>query len=112
MTDVKFILGNGKGERKMVDGTYEVVARTPMGARKAKVTLSSGEGRCEASVTVGNKRKSATGSLDGDAFSFSGTVSSPLGKIPYQLEGTADGVTLDATARTKRGTVSIHGNRA
>ncbi len=95
----------------MVDGTYAVVVRTPLGACKAEVTLTSSGTACTAELAAKGKTGSAEGTLEGDAFRFEGEAVTTLGKISYVAEGTADGSALTGTVRTKKGTLHVTGKR-
>ena len=95
----------------MVDGTYAVVVRTPLGARKAEVTFKGTGTTCTAELTAKGKTRNAEGTLEGDTFRFEGEAVTTLGKISYVAEGTADGSILTGTVRTKKDTLHVTGKR-
>lgn len=97
----------------MVDGTYNVTLKIPFGALKGVVTLTTAEdGVCSASLTLQGQTQQAEGTASGDSFSFAGEADTPLGAMSYQITGTADGQTIDATAKTKVGNLKVTGSRA
>lgn len=98
----------------MVDGTYAVVVRTPVGAKKATVMLSSeDEGTvCSAIVEARGKRVVSQGTLEGDSFQFSGEADTPLGHRTFEVAGTADGQTLEASITSHGKLLKAKGKRA
>lgn len=96
----------------MVDGTYDVTVRIPFGTMRGTVMLASDGSACTATVQVDEKSQQADGTVEGDSFAFGGEAETPLGRLHYDIEGTADGETLSAVAKTKVGNLRISGRRA
>ncbi|MBT1169623.1 hypothetical protein [Bifidobacterium sp. SO4] len=96
----------------MIDGTYNVIVRTPLGARKGVVDLSDKDGVLTATVTVKGRTQNATGTADSDAFAFSGKAKTPVGMLDYRINGHVDGDDITAVCLTAKGEFSISGKRA
>lgn len=95
----------------MVDGTYNVTARTIFGPVKAVVTLTTDGDVCTASINVGGEVQKAVGNARGNQLSFAGTAKTPMGNLAYHVSGSIDGDALRATALAKVGKVRISGTR-
>ena len=78
----------------MLEGTYVVLAQTPVGSKRGEVTFSHGA-RAEC-----------------DFFELSGTISHVLmGKAPFTCTGSVEGDRLTATARSGSVSISLSGMR-
>lgn len=95
----------------MIDGTYQASLKTLFGTQKGTVTLVSDGPVCHATVTAAGTVQKADGTVQGDRFSFDGKTDSPFGPISFRITGTADGKTLQATAKTRIGTLKVTGAR-
>ncbi|MBN2006527.1 MAG: hypothetical protein JXA21_24460 [Anaerolineae bacterium] len=98
----------------MIDGTYDVTVETPMGALKGTVVLrQEGEALTGKFTIMGKEAEFSGGAITGNQCSFSGEMVTPLGNMPYTINGTVDGDTLAATAETQLlGKLAISGVRA
>lgn len=99
-------------ERTVIDGTYNLIVRTPLGARKGVANLSDKDGVLTATVTVKGRSQHATGTADGDAFAFVGKAKSPVGMLDYRINGHVDGDDITAVCSTSKGEFPINGKRA
>lgn len=96
----------------MVEGLYDVVMRTPLGAKKAKVELSLDGATLKAHVMLKGKEETSIGSCEGNTFFFDGSAKTPVGLMPYEVQGSVDGEAITATCKTKKGSFEITGKRA
>lgn len=96
----------------MIDGTYDVTVKILFTTQKGLVTLTSDGDTCTATVDAMGNAQTFTGTVQENAFSFSGEVNGPTGEIAYEVTGTADGETLAAQAKTPLGNLKIAGKRA
>lgn len=97
----------------MIDGIYEVKARTPLGKRRGTVVLIANGGVCDADLFIGKKSKHLQGIFDGEFVMFEGAVKMPrpFGKVKYQLVGTVEGDVLFGILSTKKFKFEVNGNR-
>ena len=97
----------------MVDGTYSVKVRTPMGVKRGTIRLESSEGRLSGAMeALGSRTEFDGGTVEGDDIRFAGSLKTPMGLLRFDFEGTADGSSLSGTASTTKGVLSISGTRA
>ena len=97
----------------MVDGTYTVRAKTPVGKHDGTIKITSAGDTCQGVLTLGGKTKVLEGPLNGNTASFAGTVKMPfpIGKVDFTIEGVIDGDTLKGVCRTKKFHFDIDGER-
>ncbi|MCH9274866.1 hypothetical protein JS533_000990 [Bifidobacterium amazonense] len=95
----------------MIDGTYNVTVRTPLGARKGVVELKDDGGTLVAKVNVKGRSQTAVGTVDGTMFAFSGTMKTPVGLLDYHIGGWVDGDDITAVCATSKGKFSVNGKR-
>ncbi|AQP41316.1 Uncharacterised protein [Streptococcus gallolyticus] len=96
----------------MIDGNYNVILKTPMGAKKGELHLEATNDVLTGNITVGGKGTALeNGTVSGDNFSFSGSLKSALGNITYDCSGTVEENALVATVKTKKGNFQLKGNR-
>ena len=97
----------------MIDGTYDVKAKTPLGKKKGTLILTTNGETCEADLTIAGKTKHLTGTLEGETVTFTGSVHLPfpLGNVEYTLSGTVTEDTLSGTCRTKKFSFDVEGTR-
>lgn len=96
----------------MVDGTYAITIKTPMGLKKGELTLSGKDGVLTGKISaLGKDNEITPGTYDNDQFAFSGELKTAVGKLAYELNGTVDGDTLSAVAKTKKGELILKGTR-
>lgn len=98
----------------MIDGTYQAQVETPIGAKQGTLTLQQQSAALTGVLHVlGSDTAIENGVLEGDALSFSGTLSVPfIGALPFTFEGTFQNDEIHGTARTKMGEIAIAGKRA
>lgn len=96
----------------MVDGTYSILLKTPMGAKKGEMTLVINGSELYGNIIVkGKENPFSDGRVDGDSFSFNGELMSSVGKLVYECDGSVSGNELSAIAKAKKGTLKITGTR-
>ena len=97
----------------MIDGTYDVKAKTPLGKRGGNLVLKTEGDRCDAALTIAGKTKHLSGTLNGDVVTFTGNVHLPfpIGKVDYVLDGTVVGDELKGVCRTKKFKFDVMGTR-
>lgn len=98
----------------MIDGTYNVAAKTPLGKKAGTLVLVTSGEACDADLTIAGKTKHLTGTLDGETVTFTGSVHLPfpIGNVNYTLSGTVTGDVLSGTCRTKKFSFDVEGTRA
>lgn len=96
----------------MVDGTYQVMLKTPMGVKKGELTLQDENGILTGFMTVMGKENPITpGTTDGIAFHFTGEMKTAVGKLAYDCSGSVNGEELTGTVKTKKGNLALSGKR-
>ena len=97
----------------MIDGTYDIKAKTPLGKKSGRLVLTTNDTQCEASLEMLNKKTRSMGTVDGDNLVFTGTVNLPfpLGKVNYELTGTVKGDDLEGVFKSKKFTFDVTGIR-
>ena len=92
-----------------MDGTYNIVAHTPIGAMNGSFTLETvAEGLSVKVVLTGNDL-TVSGTRDGDAFAFDCTLNAAGMDVAMRFEGTAKDGKLDAKANTGYGPITVEG---
>lgn len=71
-------------------GTWNLKIQSPMGERPATLELS-GESELSGSVKAEQGDSDVTGTLDGDAIAFKGTISGQMGQMELTFSGKLDG---------------------
>ena len=93
-----------------VDGIYLVHINTPLGPQAITAVLKSQGTTLSGSVSGMNRTVPIqNGTTQGNHFSFSGSIDTMLGRISAEIDGTADGKTIQASAKTKLGTIPVAG---
>lgn len=97
----------------MIDGTYDVSAKTPLGKKKGTIVLAADGDVCNAKLTIMGKTKDLKGSIAGEEVTFEGNVSLPfpIGKVDYVLTGTVEGDDLSGVCKTKKFKFDVNGTR-
>ena len=96
----------------MVNGTYEIMIKTPMGVKKGEMILKEDGEKLSGSFVIKGKENSfADGTVSGDHFTFDGELMSSVGKMVYTCEGDVTGDEVSAKAVAKKGTLTITGKR-
>ncbi|OJU15503.1 MAG: hypothetical protein BGN88_07505 [Clostridiales bacterium 43-6] len=58
---------------------------------------------------MGSTNPISNGRMNGNTFTFEGSIKTVFGKLDYKAQGTISGNTLQATAKTKFGMMNISG---
>lgn len=97
----------------MIDGTYNVKARTPLGKKAGTLVLATDQNLCNAKLSIGKKTKELVGTIEGEDVSFVGKVKLPFpfGKVNYMLVGSVDGDELSGVCHTKKFSFDVSGTR-
>lgn len=97
----------------MIDGTYTVRAKTPLGKQKGTLAITTEGDRCHALLKLGDKTKALEGPLSGNNATFNGMVKLPfpIGKTDFTIDGTVDGDKLKGVCHTKKFHFDIEGER-
>ncbi len=97
----------------MIDGTYEVEAKTPLGKRRGDLVMVTEGDVCKATLSIAGKQANLVGSIADDEVSFEGSVKLPfpIGKVAYVLTGTVTGDVLSGVCRTKKFSFDVNGTR-
>lgn len=96
----------------MIDGSYQVMLKTPMGVKKGELILQSAEGVLSGKMIVmGKENPIGPGTTDGSAFRFSGEIKTAVGKLAYECTGNVSGDALSGVAKTKKGDLALSGKR-
>ena len=96
----------------MIDGTYNVMLKTPMGVKKGELIFSGEDSVMTGKLVVmGNDNLFETVSIDGNHFIFTGEIKTAMGKVPYECIGNVDGDNIEGIAKTKKGNLSLSGKR-
>lgn len=96
----------------MVDGTYQVMLKTPMGIKKGELVLRSADGILSGEMIVmGKENPIGPGTTDGSAFRFSGEIKTAVGKLAYDCTGSVAEDVLTGVAKTKKGDLALSGKR-
>ncbi len=97
----------------MIDGTYTVQAKTPLGKKDGTLILSTDQNNCNAELSIAGKTTHLVGTIDGELVTFEGTVKLPfpIGKVNYTLEGTVEGDELKGVCRYKKASFEVSGTR-
>jgi len=102
-----------KQEDYMIDGTYNVEAKTPLGKKDGTLVLVTEGDTCKAELSVAGKTAHMQGRMDGENVTFEGELKLPfpLGKVKYTLVGTVEGDILHGTCKTKKFSFDVNGTR-
>ena len=97
----------------MVDGTYDVFAKTPLRKKSVQRVVATDGDSCGADVVMGDRRQHLDGTLDENHATFTGEVKLPfpLGKVAFTIDGSIVGDTLKGVCRTKKFSFDITGTR-
>lgn len=96
----------------MIDGTYAISIKTPMGLKKGELTLAGNDGILTGKMSaLGKENEITPGTYSGDDFAFSGELKTAVGKLAYNLSGTVNGNELSGVAKTKKGDLILKGTR-
>lgn len=97
----------------MIDGRYNVEAKTPLGKKEGTLVLATEGNVCNADLTIIGKTKHLVGTIDGQEVTFEGQISLPfpIGKTSFTLTGTVEGDVLSGVCKTKKFSFDVNGTR-
>ena len=96
----------------MIDGTYAVDIDTSVGMKKGELELVSHGTEVDAEARALGFTFNASGTTDGESFSFAGHVWVLLVSMPFTLDGKVEGDTVIATGTAGEDiTFSVKGTR-
>jgi hypothetical protein len=96
-----------------VAGTYEVVAKTPMGAQKSTLVVNvSGDSFTGSNVGAMGALEITDGKVDGQTITWSNQITSPM-PMKIDCKATIDGDTISGTVTAGMfGSFPLEGSRA
>ena len=95
-----------KEESKM-NSTYEVIVSSPLGDLPGKAVVDLDGKSLRGKLNLMGHDNPFTGTLDGEALAFSGSLKTPIGGMAYTVTGTLTAGKIDAVAKTKIGDLKI-----
>ena len=96
----------------MIDGTYSLILKTPMGARKGELILHTDGGALTGAIVVkGKESPIESGTADGERFAFTGALDTAMGRMDFAASGIVAGDALTGEAKTKKGIMKMNGKR-
>jgi hypothetical protein len=96
-----------------VDGTWNVVVKSPMGDQPSTLTLKADGGTLTGTASAqGNTNPIANGKADGDTVSWSNSITTPF-PMTLEFSGKVEGDTLNGTVKAGSfGSFPFTGKRA
>jgi len=95
-----------------VDGVYQVVTKTAMGAQKGTLTLKTdGDALSGSMDDAKNTNEFSGGKVNGNDFEFTVELKTPIGKMKAECKGTADGAKITGSLKTPFGPAPMEGTR-
>lgn len=89
---------------------YDVEVTTPVGPQRGSLELAREGGTLTGTLTTPAGPVPITdGTLDGERFSFTTKVKTPMGKMTARVSGVLEGDRLTATAKLPLGSAQISG---
>lgn len=96
----------------MVNGSYQVKLRTPLGVKKGELVLQSqGDVLTGRMIVMGKENEIGPGTVDGDAFRFEGTLKTAVGELAYVCSGSVRENELTGTVKTRKSDMPLSGAR-
>ena len=82
-----------------IDGKWNIVVNSPMGAQKSEVTFKSDGGKLTGTgVAQGSSQELADGKVDGDNVSWSNSITTPF-PMTLEFSGAVVGDTLNGSVK-------------
>jgi len=101
-----------KGMIMMIDGRFDIVMDSPMGPKKGQVIFQVDNNSLSGYLDIlGFCNIIENGSVTGDRFTFSGDMKTAVDVVGYVIQGSVEGDILTAVSKTKKGNMTILGNR-
>jgi hypothetical protein len=97
-----------------VDGTWNLVVNTPMGAQESTLVIQSDGGTLAGTQSGGSGegRPIEEGTVDGNDITWKASISKPM-PMTLEFSGTVDGDTITGSVKLGMfGSASFSGNRA
>lgn len=96
----------------MIGGTYSIILKTPLGAKKGTLKLNEKGGTLTGSMSIlGFRIRLRAGRCEGNSFKFSSRLRTPVRELAYNCEGTVTGDELTGVMTTSRSSMAISGTR-
>lgn len=96
----------------MIDGTYSVMLKTPMGVKKGElVFISDGSVLTGKLIVMGKENPIVITDAADDCFAFQGEIKTAIGKVPYTCKGSISGDSIEGIAVTSKGNMPLNGKR-
>lgn len=93
-------------------GSYDLTVDTPFGAQHGRLDLDLTADRLTGQLSTSSGTSELDdGSVDGDTFTFTTRIRTPMGRMKATVTGGVEGDTLTASARLPLGRAAIHGTR-
>lgn len=94
----------------MVNGSYQVKLRTPLGVKKGELVLQSqGDVLTGRMIVMGKENEIGPGTVNGDSFRFEGKLKTAVGELAYVCSGSVHENELTGTVKTKKGDMPLSG---
>ncbi len=95
-----------------VDGTYNIIVQTPMGAQKSKITLKTDGDSLNGTDESAMGTSTLTGTAKGNEVQWEETVKTPMGEIKLSFKGEVEGNKISGQVTSPFGSVPFEGTRA
>lgn len=87
----------------MLDGTYGIQMRTPVGPKKGALTLSTQGGLVSGILEIlGTSNPITGGKASGNRCRFRGEIKTAFGSVAYEAEGQVDGRHADGAVQNRQ----------
>ncbi len=101
-----------KGMNFIMDGLYELSAKTPMGVIKGILKLITNGNNLSGYIEVmGNKNEFCNGIVNGNKFMMSGNIKTTFKNINYSVQGELVNNNINILAKTNMGSFSLQGRK-
>jgi hypothetical protein len=98
--------------KKMIDGKYTTSGKSPIGVIEATLDFrTEGDKVTGTALIMGKEVPFEDGTCEGDDFSGSMLVDSPVGKMKFKVTGTVDGDDISGKMKSAMMTLKFSGNR-
>lgn len=95
-----------------VDGTYNIEMETPLGRQEAVLKLAAAGEKLAGSIEASLGKADFTGTVNGNDLFCSVEVSSPMGKVKLDINGTVSGGAISGSVKAGSfGTLTFKGKK-
>lgn len=95
-----------------IDGRYQISMKTPLGTKKGELVCTTKDATLTGYIFYKRKKYPIhDGALQGNTFSFKGSMATPFGKMDYHCIGQVKNDQLTACATTQKGSLTIMGSK-